>query len=191
MAEAEHLKSMGHQHVLAPEMRTPEGAWAVAHKLLHKAAMRMRAADLWAASIGLTVGFAVPKSLPASPRGDQKSTNHFDASMRSWKAELKLSECQDNSVLIAALSRLWASLPAEFAHPCFIGVYLGGLVPGRLHTLNLFDTLDEARGRKRLLEAMDALNNKYGLGTLAPATMLAALKAAPTRIAFRSIPELF
>ena len=34
MDEPEHLKSMSHQHVLAPEMRTPEKAWAVAHKLL-------------------------------------------------------------------------------------------------------------------------------------------------------------
>jgi DNA polymerase-4 len=28
-------KSLGHSHVLGPEHRTPEGAWAVAHKLLH------------------------------------------------------------------------------------------------------------------------------------------------------------
>ena len=38
---------------------------------------------------------------------------------------------------------------------------------------------------------MDDINRKYGAGTLAPATMLAAYKAAPTRIAFHSIPELF
>ena len=44
MAELEHQKSISHSHVLAPEMRTPEKAWAVAHKLLHKAAMRLRAA---------------------------------------------------------------------------------------------------------------------------------------------------
>ena len=38
---------------------------------------------------------------------------------------------------------------------------------------------------------MDELNNKYGLSTLAPATMLSAYKAAPTRIAFHNIPDLF
>ena len=43
MSETEHLKSLSHQHVLAPEMRTADKAWAVAHKLLHKAAMRLRA----------------------------------------------------------------------------------------------------------------------------------------------------
>jgi len=45
MTENEHLKSISHQHVLAPEMRSPEKAWAVAHKLLHKAAMRLRPED--------------------------------------------------------------------------------------------------------------------------------------------------
>jgi DNA polymerase-4 len=106
---------------------------------------------------------------------------------------VRLSECQDNQTLIAALKRLWESRPAgaEYAHPYFIGVSLNGLVPDRLHSLNLFDALDEAPGRQRLQAAMDALNNKYGLCTLAPATMLTAFKAAPTRIAFRSIPELF
>ena len=68
---------------------------------------------------------------------------------------------------------------------------LGGLVPDRLHSLNLFDSLDAEQSRAKLLEAMDQLNQKYGMSTLAPATMLSAYKAAPTRIAFHSIPELF
>jgi DNA polymerase-4 len=70
-------------------------------------------------------------------------------------------------------------------------VQLNGLVPDRLHSLNLFDKLDGEQSRTRLLETMDELNNKYGLSTLAPATMLTAFKAAPTRIAFHSIPDLF
>jgi DNA polymerase-4 len=186
MSETDHLKSMSHQHVLAPEMRTPEKAWAVAHKLLHKAAMRLRAGGLWASSIGLAVGFAVPRSQNAP-------VSRFGVPTRGWKAEQRLSECQDNQTLIAALVRLWESRPAgaEFEHPYFIGVHLNGLVPDRLHTLNLFDGLEDEQSRARLQAAMDALNNKYGMSTLAPATMLTAYKAAPTRIAFHSIPELF
>ena len=38
---------------------------------------------------------------------------------------------------------------------------------------------------------MDQINDKYGMSALAPAAMLAAYKAAPTRIAFNSIPDLF
>src|ERR1700722_2710738 len=33
---AELQKSLGHSHVLGPEFRSEEGAWSVAHKLLHK-----------------------------------------------------------------------------------------------------------------------------------------------------------
>ena len=186
MSEHEHLKSISHQHVLAPDMRTKEKAWAVAHKLLHKAAMRLRSGGLWASSIGLAVGFAVP-------RGDNAPVSRFGVPSRGWHGEIKLSECQDNQTLIAALRRLWGSQPKgpQFEHPFFVGVQLGGLVPDRLHTLSLFDALDAEQSRARLLAAMDELNHKYGMGTLAPATMLSAYKAAPTRIAFHSIPDLF
>ncbi len=61
MAETEELKSLSHQHVLAPEMRNAEKAYAVAHKLLHKAAMRLRSHGLWAGQIGLAIGFAAPR----------------------------------------------------------------------------------------------------------------------------------
>jgi DNA polymerase-4 len=38
---------------------------------------------------------------------------------------------------------------------------------------------------------MDSLNEKYGTDTLHVASMLLAKAAAPTRIAFTSIPDLF
>ncbi len=186
MAEHEDLKSLSHQHVLAPEMRSAEKAYAVAHKLLHKAAMRLRSHGLWAGSIGLAMGFAVP-------RRQKAPVSTYGVPTRGWHAELRLSECQDNPTLIAALRRLWESRPSggNFDHSYFIGVSLNNLVPDRLHSLNLFDALDCEQRRSRLLATMDELNNKYGTSTLAPATMLAAYKAAPTRIAFHSIPELF
>lgn len=186
MSETDHLKSISHQHVLAPEMRSPEKAWAVAHKLLHKAAMRLRSHGLWAGSIGLAVGFAVPRSEPGP-------VSRFGVPSRGWHSEIKLTECQDNQTLITALRQLWESQPktAESAHPYFIGVQLGSLVPDRLHSLGLFDSLEIEQSRAKLHEAMDQINQKYGMSTLAPATMLNAYKAAPTRIAFHSIPDLF
>jgi DNA polymerase-4 len=186
MAELEHQKSISHSHVLAPEMRTPEKAWAVAHKLLHKAAMRLRSQGLWASNIGLAIGFAVP-------RGQNTPVSRFGVPARGWRSEIKLHECQDNQTLIAALRRLWDSQPAgeQYQHPYFIGVQLNNLIPDRLHTLALFDGLEEEQSRTRLLATMDQINDKYGMSTLAPAAMLTAYKAAPTRIAFHSIPDLF
>lgn len=191
MAETEHLKSISHQHVLSPEMRTPEKAWAVAHKLLHKAAMRLRKNGLWASSIGLAVGFSPGRN--QGEGGKPMPVSSFGAPTRGWHGEIKLSECQDNQTLITALRRLWDSQPktAESKRPYFVGVQLGGLVPDHLHTMSLFDAMDTEQSRAKLLAAMDALNHKYGMQTVAPATMLTAYKAAPTRIAFHSIPELF
>jgi DNA polymerase-4 len=186
MGELEHQKSISHSHVLAPEMRTAEKAWAVAHKLLHKAAMRLRSAGLWASHIGLAIGFAVPRS-------EGTPVSRFGIPARGWRSELKLSECQDNQTLIAALRRLWESQPSgeQFDHPYFIGVQLNNLVPDRLHTMALFDGLEEEQSRTRLNATMDQINDKYGMSTLAPAAMLTAYKAAPTRIAFNAIPDLF
>ena len=186
MSETDHAKSISHQHVLAPDMRSPEKAWAVAHKLLHKAAMRLRAGGLWASGIGLAVGFA-------GPGQERGPVSTYGVPRKGWKNEIKLSECQDNPTLIAALTRLWAARPTgpAFDHPYFIGVHLQGLVPDRLHYLNLFDSTEDEQSRARLLAVMDQLNNKYGMSTLAPATMLTAYKAAPTRIAFHNIPDLF
>jgi len=186
MTELEHQKSISHSHVLAPEMRTPEKAWAVAHKLLHKAAMRLRSQGLWASNIGLAIGFAVPRS-------ENTPVSRFGVPARGWRSEIKLHECQDNQTLIAALRRLWDAQPsgAQYQHPYFIGVQLNNLVPDRLHTLALFDGLEEEQSRTRLLATMDQINDKYGMSTLAPAAMLTAYKAAPTRIAFHSIPDLF
>src|SRR5579863_153008 len=149
MSEIGHNKSISHSHVLAPEMRTGEKAWAVAHKLLHKAAMRLRASELWASGIGLAVGFSVPREQNAP-------VSRFGVPTRGWHRELHLSECQDNKTLIAALRRLWASRPAGagYDQPYFVGVQLNGLVPDRLHSLNLFDGLDETASRNRLLAAM-------------------------------------
>src|SRR5580658_5896056 len=186
MGELEHQKSISHSHVLAPEMRTAEKAWAVAHKLLHKAAMRLRAAGLWASNIGLAIGFAVPRS-------ENMPVSRFGVPARGWRSEIKLAECQDNQTLIAALRRLWESRPSggQYDHPYFIGVQLNNLVPDRLHTLALFDGLEEEQSRTRLNATMDQINDKYGMSALAPAAMLTAYKAAPTRIAFNSIPDLF
>lgn len=184
--ETEIAKSMGHQHMLAPEMRTPERSWAVAHKLLHKAAMRMRKEKLWASRLGVSVAF-----MGHSPvRG---STVFGPARSESWSSEIRMMECRDSSTLINALKKLWSGLPRgpEYAKPFFVSVTLGDLVPDALHSLSLFDAFDGSEERERLAQAMDALNYKYGLDTLAPATMLTALKAAPTRIAFSSVPELF
>ena len=87
--------------------------------------------------------------------------SNFGVPMRGWKGELKLSECQDNQTLIAALTRLWSGPKgAAYEHPYFIGVHLNALVPDRLHSLNLFDGTEDEQSRARLLAVMDAVEQQ-------------------------------
>jgi DNA polymerase IV len=185
-AELEHQKSIGHSHVLPPELRTPDGAYAVANKLLHKAAMRLRKARLWASNMTLSIRFSVASA-------EATSIHTSGIRQQPWVQSCPLVECQDNQTLVEGLQRLWAQSPAVRGQkkPFYVGVTLGNLVPDHLHTLSLFSGLEEEGKRTRLSSTMDQVNYKYGTNTLCFASMLLAGAAAPTRIAFSSIPELF
>ena len=182
--ELEHQKSISQSHVLPPELRTEDGCYAVAHKLLHKAVMRLRTARLWTTHVSLTIKYA-------TARGSSQHSSGIHQSV--WSEGLSVIECQDNQTLIEALQKLWAARPQDEKHrkPFYVGVWLGNLVPDHLHTLSLFSNLETETKRVRLTNAMDALNQKYGTATLFSASMLLAKAAAPTRIAFTSIPDLF
>jgi DNA polymerase IV len=185
-AELEHQKSISQSHVLSPDLRTDEGGYAVAHKLLHKAAMRLRTARLWATHVSVTIKYVAAK-------GEAKSRHSSGIHQAGWSRGIPVVECQDNQTLVEALQKLWAARPQDAKHrkPFYIGVWLGDLVPDHLHTLSLFSALESESRRGRLTSAMDALNHKYGISTLFPASMLLARAAAPTRIAFTAIPDLF
>ena len=184
--ELEHQKSISQSHVLPPELRTPEGCYAVAHKLLHKAAMRLRRARLWTTHISLSIKFTVSKA-------DARKLHNSGIPQLGWSHGMTVIECQDSQTLVEALVKLWSLRPQGAHHqkPFYVGVWLGNLVPDHLHTLSLFEGLESETRRTRLSSTMDALNHKYGIDTLMPASMLLAKAAAPTRIAFTSIPDLF
>jgi DNA polymerase-4 len=185
-AELEYPKSVGHQHVMPPEFRTPAGAYAIAHKLLHKAAMRLRMQNLWAARIELSLRFTVPKN---SAHGEHYS----GIPQQGWSEQLRLLECQDSQTLIEGLRKLWSMRPVGrlYEKPFLVSVTLLDVVPDTLHTLSLFSGLEEEIERGQLATTMDHLNHKYGTETLYFASMHLARAAAPTRIAFNTVPELF
>jgi DNA polymerase-4 len=184
-ADLEHPKSVGHQHVMPPEYRTPEGAYAIAQKLLHKAAIRLRKQNLWAAGMALSLRFTVPKNAAQS--------EYSGIPQQSWTEQLRLVECQDSQTLIEALRKLWQLRPTGpiYQKPFLVSVTLTDTVPDALHTLSLFSDTEEEKERGRLAATMDSLNRKYGTETLYFAGMHLARAAAPTRIAFHTIPDVF
>ena len=177
-------QSLGHSHVLAPEHRSPHGAWAVAHKLLHKAAMRLRMEKFYAGAMRVTVRYQLTREQAERV----KSQRHFSGIRHSgWGMEARFAVCQDTLTLLNVLRGAWAKRPEgpEFARPFFVGVTMHNLVPESEYQQTLFGDPDN---RAELAATMDKLNLKYGHTTLHFAGMLPAKESALTRIAFTQIP---
>ncbi len=186
---SEVQKSLGHSHVLGPEFRSDEGVWSVAHKLLHKASMRLRMEHFFAGAMGVTVKYALGREEAARAAGAGSRTRKHSSGIvhTGWAMEARFPDCQDTLTLLDVLRKVWAQRPqgAAYARPFFVGVTLRELVPENEHQETLFGDPDN---RRELSATMDKLNLKYGHSTLHFAGMLPARESAPTRIAFTQIP---
>ena len=181
-------KSLGHSHVLAPNLRTVDGAWAVAHKLLHKAAMRLRMEELYCGSLALTIRFTVRDATGTTAPSGKRVKEHFSGVRHEgWGMEARFADCHDTLSLIEVLRSLWEQRPTgpRFNKPFFVGVTLARLTPAEDVQPSLFA---DPGHRDDLAAAMDKLNLKYGHSTLHFAGMMPARTSAPTRIAFTQIP---
>jgi len=186
--QADVQKSLGHSHVLAPEHRSPEGSWAVAHKLLHKAAMRLRMEHFYTGSLAVTIRYQLTREQAEVHAARGKVKRHTSGIKNSgWGMEAHFRDCQDTLTLLEILRSLWAQRPQgpEFNRPFFVGITLRNLIPEDEHQAELFA---DPTNRADLSATMDKLNLKYGHTTLHFAGMLPARESAPTRIAFTQIP---
>jgi DNA polymerase IV len=202
-------RSLGHSHILPPEMRNPIGAFAVLNRLTQKAAMRLRKQQFYATGMSVTVRTDHRYRSDALPtHGGHRDT--------------RFGETQDTQFFLHTLDALWQSGLCHLQHPKGVGMVLHGLVPASMHTLPLFDevgapshtaarsamTADPAhratpprtlvhvqnaqaiRDPARLLAAMDVINKTQGKNALYFATAHNALDNAPMRIAFNRIPDV-
>jgi len=165
----EKNKTIGHSHVLPPALRSEAKAHAVLHRLLQKAAMRLRSIGHYAGCLSVYVTYTHDKK---------------------WCDEIIFNETQDTLKLTEAFILLW-----ERRHSCLknlvplqVGVVLSRLLPMRGHTLDLFDHKQD-EDRERLLHAMDTLNQTFGNGSVYFGGAFGVTDNAPMRIAFTRIPD--
>jgi DNA polymerase-4 len=164
-------KSLGHSHVLPPDLRNPAGAFAVLNRLTQKAAMRLRKQNVYATSMSVHVRC---RHAHGGHVGDDRAAH--------------VGETQDTAFLLHTLEQLWHSGLHLLRQPVSVGVQLHGLIEAGQHTGDLFST--PVKDRSKLLAAMDALNGKHGKNTVYFASAQAGLDHAPMRIAFNRIPDL-
>lgn len=165
----ERNKTIGHSHVLPPILRTPAKALAVLHKLLQKAAMRLRAIGQYAGGLMVFVGF----------RNDVK-----------WSDEIRFNETQDTLAFTHALNQLWARRPKALrnSQPFQVGIVLNRILAMAGHTLDLFDQ-PAHEARERLGHAIDLLNQTLGHGSVFFGGAFGVVKNAPMRISYTCIPK--
>jgi DNA polymerase-4 len=151
-SQSEATRSISHEHVLPPQFRDAESAYLILRRLGVKGGARLRRLGFVAGNLGIKV--------------------RFDDDTR-WAADFRLTQTQDNFVILDAVARLWEQMLAETKKPrgryMKVGMWLSGLVPQDEVTLDLFggasglaaDDAAAAEKRARLWRAMDKLNQKY------------------------------
>lgn len=157
--EYQEGRSLGHGAVLPPAKRNHHDALASLHRLLQKAAMRLRHSKYFAGAMSVSVDYADDTS---------------------WHDEIRLTETQDTLRLTHALNDLWQKRPDKFTRrkPLRIGVHLTQLIDTKLHTPDLFEEhTEQARGK--LFEAVDHLNKVLGKNTVYLGGAHGATKDAP------------
>ncbi|MCX7897015.1 MAG: hypothetical protein N2441_04000 [Rhodocyclaceae bacterium] len=169
LPEAPHeRRSISHSHVLPPALRSEEGSRSVLHRLVQKAAMRLRSYGLLAARLQIVLKYG---------------------SELAWRTQRRCDATNDTLVFLQMLEALWRERPRMRKPPLAVGVQLDELSPAAQRSLRLFDE-PCVGAHERLNQVIDAINLRYGKNTLYFAGAYRALTAAPMRIAFQHIPDL-
>ncbi|MCP4591623.1 MAG: DNA polymerase [bacterium] len=158
-----HRRTVGHSHVLPPELRNCADARAILVRLLHRAAARLRNIRYWSQRLTVYVVF-----MP----------------LKMWQEQGRLGLCQDTLTMLEVFARLWERCPA--GRPLKVGIVLDSLVADNSATRPLF--LGECN-RLELARTMDSLNGRYGAHTIYFGGMHGVRDRAPRRIAFTNVPR--
>ena len=172
-------RSIGHSHVLAPELRPLPAARLVARRLTAKAATRLRRAEKRCARLGLMVKTDALRDEPA----------------RRWTGEVKLAPVMDTPALLTALEALWAEMRVRLGAQRLlqVGVVLSDLSGADAVQLDMFagGCVRSERRALALSHAMDRLNARFGRDAVTLGhDRRGATRSSGPRIAFTRIPEM-
>lgn len=161
--EVKDQQSLGHSHVLAPDLRTDQGCREVLIRLLQKASARLRSQGLWASQMSVYV----------AGKG------------KSWGTRISLPPTQDTVTMNEYFLVEWEK--REFTNPTQVGVTFYDLRKAEQVTPSLFDATQE---RSKFNEAVDRMNQKFGKNRVYLAAMENAKDSADEKIAFQKV-DLF
>jgi DNA polymerase-4 len=190
-----HRSTVGHSHVLPPKLRNNESAYAVLHRLLQKATMRMRYIGYYASALGVIVRYSKPKAVVSANR---EESYNYEVPPREeiglqlpkkfkWKDYITFNYTQNTVELIKGFNKMWGRNPYKEFIPTQVGVVLFNLLDEKYATLPIFEDYEK---NKSLYKAIDLLNRRYGYSAVYFGGAHTARNSAPMRIAFTQIPNL-
>lgn len=168
--------SIGHSHVLPPEMRPPAEAVKIARRLTIKAAARMRRKEYCAGAFSLSM------RIENGPR---------------LGLEARLPHAEDSFTFLELMEDMWQTLLPEIKGRRIkkVSVVLSSITPKTQVQPDLFDMLSPVTKKRekneKLSAAMDKLNQKFGRDTvLVGMTATQSRSFTGTKIAFTRIPDI-
>jgi DNA polymerase-4 len=165
--------SIGHSQVLAPDLRLAQPGFAVARRLLMRAASRLRRLGYRAAGLGLSIHLE---------RGGE------------IERTCRMSPTSDSFRLLRAFGTLAAPAVRELGTRRIrkIGITLTELFPCGEEQPDLFGwtpAKDENPRALRLSRALDGLNARYGRDTVLLGVAPAMPRYSGAKVAFNRIPD--
>lgn len=155
-------KSLSHQHVLPPDLRTAEKALQVILKLVAKGGARLRDEKMKAGRLSIYV----------------KCRDDF-----RFEDSIGFNDTDDTVFLLKQCQQLY-KLPAS-KKPLKVAIALSALTEGPSQ-MSFFDSPKNSQ----INQALDSINTRFGPNTLYMASTQSVLSSAKTRIAFNHIPKL-
>ena len=181
-------RSIGHSHVLAPELRPPSKAVDVARRLVLKAAARLRRMDYTATMFGFAARLEDGRRLHLEMRcrPAQDSVTFLAMMLEAWDRTIP----REGGVLVKKLSVVLQGLAPEQApqpdlfadQEAAAAGMEAGAEPGAAWAHRIRDV--------RLSRALDRLNHRFGRDTVLIGMLPSAGRGfSGTKIAFTRIPD--
>ncbi|MCH2546780.1 MAG: impB/mucB/samB family protein [Alphaproteobacteria bacterium] len=169
-------RSIGHSHVLSPEVRPPDKARLVARRLTLKAASRLRRMNFYAAYFSVSVRL-------------ENGRRHF--------AESHCYRAQDSLTFLHLLDKHWQEIAAQIGTERIkkVSINMQHLVDANDLQPELLPELPEQdlKSRKKwesMSQALDKINQRYGRDTISIGGETDQKKGfTGTKIAFTRIPD--
>lgn len=178
-------KTIGHQHAISKRTSDPEELQKILMKLSEKTGRRLRKNGLYASGISLWMSFSGDRNLWSITGADA-----FSGQRTGWhhgeKVSARLYATHD---IYAHAKRLLESAKVVEA------VRLMAVTVFDLHEwdpeqLDLFGSERGYLAARRISDALDAVNNRYGEFVVAPANMLSMRGVVLDRIAFGNVRDM-